>query len=156
MILRKQHIEDYGNRYNNTETQRERAKHGNVIYLRQDTAGQNQITDNKAEENQTSGMLIVHDFQQQCAGQENECACVENKVRQAQIVRQVLDKANHDSDFWCSLIEDSELALFEFELSSEARTAIASGDIQWVRDNVGDISHEQAAFLYARLEREAW
>ena len=81
---------------------------------------------------------------------------VDAKVAQGLIVKQVLNKAINDQDFWVDLLENGSLALSEFDLSSEAKAAIASGDVQWVYDNVSDLPEREMAFLYKRLEREAW
>ena len=86
----------------------------------------------------------------------SENTSVDAKVAQGLTVKQVLNKANNDQDFWVDLLENGSLALSEFNLSSEAKAAIASGDVQWVYDNVGDLPEREMAFLYKRLEREAW
>jgi hypothetical protein len=41
-------------------------------------------------------------------------------------------------------------------MSTEAKAAIASGDLQWLREHIGTLSDEQLRFIYKRLEREAW
>ena len=88
---------------------------------------------------------------------DNAMARAENaEVSQGSIVKQVLNKAINDQDFWVDLLENGSVALSEFKLSSKAKTAIASGDVQWVYKNVGDLPERQMAFLYKRLEREAW
>jgi len=78
------------------------------------------------------------------------------KVAQGLVVKQALNKAVNDQDFLRQLLEKGSAALSKFKLTSEAKAAIASGDVQWVYDNVGDIPERQMAFLYKRLEREAW
>ena len=83
----------------------------------------------------------------------NENTSVDAKVAQGLVVKQVLNKAINDQDFWVDLLENGSLALSEFNLSSEAKAAIASGDVQWVYDNVDDIQEREMAFLYKRLER---
>ena len=83
----------------------------------------------------------------------SENTSVDAKVAQNLVVKQVLNKAINDQDFWVDLLENGSLALSEFNLSSEAKAAIASGDVQWVYDNVADIQKREMAFLYKRLER---
>jgi len=85
-----------------------------------------------------------------------ENTSVNVKVAQGMIVKHVLNKAIDDQHFWIDLLENGSAALSEIKLSSEARAAIASGDVQWVYDNVSDIQEREMAFLYKRLEREAW
>ena len=83
----------------------------------------------------------------------SENTSVNAKVAQGLIVKQVLNNAINDQDFWVDLLENGSAALSEFNLSSEAKAAIASGDVQWVYDNVSDIQESETAFLYKRLER---
>ena len=85
-----------------------------------------------------------------------ENTSVDAKVAEGLIVKQVLNKAINVPDFWFELLESGSAALSNFKLSSEAKAAIASGDVQWVYYNVGDIPEREMAFVYSRLEREAW
>jgi len=43
-----------------------------------------------------------------------------------------------------------------YRLTAEAKAAIASGDVQWIREHVETLSGDQLRFIYKRLEREAW
>jgi len=81
---------------------------------------------------------------------------VDANADQGLIVKQVLNKAIDDPDFRLKLLENGSEALSRYKLSSEAKAAIASGDVQWVKDNVDDITDREMTFLYQRLEREAW
>jgi len=80
-------------------------------------------------------------------------AAQDAKATQGLIVKQVLNRAIDDLDFWVDLLNNGSIALSEFNLSNEAKAAIASGDVQWVYDNVADIQESEMAFLYGRLER---
>lgn|GEM_PF-1613075 len=79
-----------------------------------------------------------------------------NEVDQGSIVKQVLNKAIDNPDFWLELLENSSSALSQYKLTREAKAAIASGDVQWVNENVGGLTEKEKAYLYHRLEREAW
>lgn len=125
-----------------------------------------------------TGILVVHDFRQnhlsddktqtvldtKSAGLVNETTVskidkndsMESNLAQGLIVRQVLNKAISNQDFWLELLENGSAALVGFKLSNEAKSAIASGDVKWVNKNTGDIPEREKAFLYSRLEREAW
>jgi hypothetical protein len=48
------------------------------------------------------------------------------------------------------------MALDDYHLSNEAKAAIASGDLKWINENVGELTQKQLMFIYKRLEREAW
>jgi hypothetical protein len=44
----------------------------------------------------------------------------------------------------------------ELQSFLEAKAAIASGDLKWINENVGELTQKQLMFIYKRLEREAW
>ena len=68
----------------------------------------------------------------------------------------VLDRASRDNDFWGGLLEGSSNTLKDYQLSSSARAAIISGDLDWIQKNVGELKKEQLQLVLSRLEREAW
>jgi YesN/AraC family two-component response regulator len=80
----------------------------------------------------------------------------EKTLIQKEEVTKVLDRTIADEAFWKSLMERGSVVLENYKLSSEAKAAIASGDLAWINKHVGPLSKEQLAFLYKRLEREAW
>ena len=47
-------------------------------------------------------------------------------------------------------------ALAEYQLSGRAKYAITQGDLNWINENVGELTQKQLMFIYKRLEREAW
>lgn len=71
-------------------------------------------------------------------------------------VLKVLNRTTEDNKFWLSLMEKGSDALNGYTLSSKAKSAIASGDLQWINENVGELTQKQLMFIYKRLEREAW
>jgi ActR/RegA family two-component response regulator len=80
----------------------------------------------------------------------------EEKLIQKREVLGVLSRTAEDADFWGDLMENGSLALANYPLSSEAKAAIASGDLKWINENVGELTQKQLMFIYKRLEREAW
>jgi len=78
-----------------------------------------------------------------------------NLIQKEEVIR-VLDRTSRDLDFWRELMETGSEALEEYRLSWEAKAAIVSGDVKWIREHVGELSQDQLMFLYKRLEREAW
>jgi len=80
----------------------------------------------------------------------------EEKLIQKREVLGVLSRTAEDMDFWADLMENGSLALADYPLSSEAKAAIASGDLKWINENVGELTQKQLMFIYKRLEREAW
>ena len=85
-----------------------------------------------------------------------ETGAEEGKLIQKREVIQALNRTAEDKDFWRDLMENGTLALEGYELSSEAKTAISSGDLKWINENVGELTQKQLMFIYKRLEREAW
>ncbi len=68
----------------------------------------------------------------------------------------VLNRTAEDLDFWRDLMQNGSLALEGYSLSDEAKAAIASGDLLWIRRQVGELTRRQLMFIYKRLEMEAW
>jgi hypothetical protein len=61
-----------------------------------------------------------------------------------------------DEGFWKALMERGSEVLEGYRLTAEAKAAIVSGDVQWIRDHIGTLSGDQLRFIHKRLEREAW
>ena len=68
----------------------------------------------------------------------------------------VLNRTSEDREFWRELMEKGSEALGAYDLTTEAKGAIASGDLKWINENVGELTQKQLRFIYKRLEREAW
>lgn len=79
----------------------------------------------------------------------------ERLIQKEEVLR-VLNRANQDQEFWTALMEKGSEALKDFRLSRKAKAAIVSGDLEWLRKNIGDLTEEQLRFIHKRLEREAW
>jgi YesN/AraC family two-component response regulator len=80
----------------------------------------------------------------------------EGKLIQKREVIRVLDRTYDDLDFWRDLTENGSEALEDYQLTSEARAAILTGDLQWINENVGELTQKQLMFILRRLEQEAW
>lgn len=79
----------------------------------------------------------------------------ERLIQKREVIR-VLNRTAEDEGFWSELMEMPQEALKSYNLSSEARAAIASGDLKWINEHVGELTQKQLSFIYNRLEREAW
>ncbi len=71
-------------------------------------------------------------------------------------VLKVLNRTSDDEGFWVDLMEKGSLALEGYTLSDEAKAAVASGDLKWINENVGELTQKQLMYVFKRLEREAW
>ena len=77
-------------------------------------------------------------------------------VIQKREVLGVLSRAADDQKFWDDLMELGSEALDKTQLISDAKAAIASGDLKWINENVGELNQKQLKFIYKRLERETY
>ncbi|BBO71778.1 hypothetical protein DSCA_57080 [Desulfosarcina alkanivorans] len=85
-----------------------------------------------------------------------EAVTEEERIIQKRQVIQVMNRTWEDQTFWADLMEKGSSALAEYQLSSQAKAAITSGDLKWINENVGELTQKQLMFIYKRLEREAW
>lgn len=85
-----------------------------------------------------------------------EAETEEEKLIQKREVLSVLSRTADDMSFWGELMEKGSEALADYQLSYVAKAAIASGDLKWINENVGELTQKQLKFIYKRLEREAW
>jgi DNA-binding NtrC family response regulator len=71
-------------------------------------------------------------------------------------VLNVLNRATQNEQFWRNIMENGTEALKDYQLPLEAKTAIMSGDLKWLRENIGELTQNQLMIVYKRHEREAW
>ncbi len=75
-------------------------------------------------------------------------------VVQKREVFRVLNRTADDKAFWRDLMDMRTEALDTYKLSSQARSAILRGDLQWIIDNVGELTQKQLLFIFQRQENE--
>jgi len=80
----------------------------------------------------------------------------QDRLIQKQEVLRVLDRASQDNSFRLDLLEQGSSALQPYHLSMEAKAAIVSGDLNWIKKHVGELTTDQLQFIYRLLEREVW
>ncbi len=68
----------------------------------------------------------------------------------------VLAKARDDSTFLAQLSENTDKALEGYNLSNEAKAALASGDLHWLESKVGFLDEPLRTWLTSRLSQEKW
>ena len=66
----------------------------------------------------------------------------------------VLRKAAEDSNFLAQLADDPQQALEGYNLTSEEKAALASGDIRKVEAWVGKLDERLSTWLWCRLQQE--
>ena len=53
-------------------------------------------------------------------------------------------------------METGSVTLKDCHLPLAAKAAILSGDLNWIRENIGELTDEQLLFVYKRLGQETW
>jgi DNA-binding response OmpR family regulator len=80
----------------------------------------------------------------------------EGQLIQKREVIRVLNRTAEDPEFWRELMEKGSEVLNGYPMSSRAKYAITQGDLNWINENIGELTQKQLMFIYKRLEREAW
>jgi formate transporter len=88
---------------------------------------------------------------------------ISNKLREpaaldtgGKAILAVLSKARDDTNFLAKLAEDPEQTLKDYDLTSEEKAALASGDIRWIESKLGTLDETLRTWLTARLAQEKW
>jgi len=68
----------------------------------------------------------------------------------------ILERAAVDEEFVSSLHYDGVGALDEFDLTSEEKLAILTGDAAWIEEHVGPLSPVQMRWFEQKLASEIW
>jgi formate transporter len=76
--------------------------------------------------------------------------------KSCRVILEVLEKAKDDDGFLAKLAENPAKALEDFDMTSEAKAALASGDIRWIESKLGRLKEPLKTWLYARLTQEKW
>lgn len=80
----------------------------------------------------------------------------EFKVAAVRAVLAVLDRAAQDNEFFARLAENPTAALREYDLTSEEKAVLMSGDIRKIESWVGKLDERLKKWLVARLTQEKW
>ncbi|TKB23890.1 response regulator [Desulfopila sp. IMCC35006] len=79
-----------------------------------------------------------------------------DKLIQKKEVLQVLDRTNEDQLFCNDLQKKGTQALAEYALSDEAKEAIATGNIDWINKNVGELTQKQLKYVFECAQKRDW
>ena len=74
-----------------------------------------------------------------------------DKVDGKQIL-EILDRAFRDDIFCTDLLERGKIILNNYTISREAKAAILSGDFNWIKKNVGELTSRQSKYFMHKLE----
>ncbi len=70
--------------------------------------------------------------------------------------REVLRKAADDYGFLAQLADDAARALESYDLTSEEKAALSSGDVRWIENHIGKLDQALMTWLNCRLQQEKW
>lgn len=79
----------------------------------------------------------------------------QEKLIQKKEVLRVLEKASQSNNFFCEMIERGPEALKDYRLSQTAKVAIAAGDVDWIKKNIGELSDEELGLFNQHPKKEA-
>jgi len=69
---------------------------------------------------------------------------------------EVLRKAADDYGFLAQLSDNAAQTLESYDLTSEERAALSSGDVRWIENHVGKLNKALMTWLKCRLEQNRW
>lgn len=98
---------------------------------------------------------LKKDAREKMVLREGRSSTYNTSIQKREVIR-VLNRTAEDEKFWVRLMEKGSEALNEYALSAAAKIAVASGDLRWIHENIGELTQKQLMFIYKRLEREAW
>jgi formate/nitrite transporter len=76
--------------------------------------------------------------------------------RSCKAVLEVLAKARDDGGFLARLAENPAEVLKDYDLTSEEKAALVSGDIRWLESKLGKLDEPLKTWLNTRLTQEKW
>jgi DNA-binding response OmpR family regulator len=79
-----------------------------------------------------------------------------DKLIQKKEVLQVLDRTNDDQLFCHDLKKKGAEALADYVLSDDAKEAIVNGDLDWINNNVGELTQKQLKYVYECSQQKDW
>ena len=68
----------------------------------------------------------------------------------------VLERAASDSEFIANLLYQGADALEDYDLTGPEKLAILTGDIEWIEEQIGQLTQNQRRWLEQRLSAEIW
>ena len=71
-------------------------------------------------------------------------------------ILKVLERAADDHKFLARLAEDPQKVLKQYNLTSEERAALASGDLKRIESWVGKLDKRLSTWIWCRLQQEKW
>jgi len=113
------------------------------------------IAESKQHEGFIEVSTMVEEMEKDLASQ--PAPVVEKKVPSGkEAILAVLGRAADDSKFLARLAENPAKVLQEYDLASEERAALASGDLRRIESWVGKLDKRLSTWIWCRLQQEKW
>ncbi len=107
------------------------------------------------DENFISISTVLDELEKDLAGQAIEIKEEESSSGKEAIL-EILGRAADDHKFLARLAENPANALKEYQLTSEERAALASGDIKRIEAWCGKLDKRLSTWIWCRLQQEKW
>jgi formate/nitrite transporter len=104
----------------------------------------------------TAGVLATSQWFRKFANAKAQTSETHAPDAEAKALMSVLARARDDASFLAELSENPDKALEGYELTNEARAALASGDANWLESKVGLLDEPLRTWLTSRLSQEKW
>jgi len=113
------------------------------------------VTGNKRQEGFIQVSKLVEELEKDLPAEPAQI--VEKRVPTArETILEVLERAADDHQFLARLAEDPAKVLREYNLTSEERAALASGDLRRIESWVGKLDKRLSTWIWCRLQQEKW
>jgi hypothetical protein len=114
-----------------------------------------EMSENSKDDNFISISTVIDELERDLLHRE-----VEPKEKKAhpnkEAILRVLSKAADDHKFLARLAEDPARVLKEYDLTSEEKAALASGDLRRIESWVGKLDKRLSTWIWCRLQQEKW
>ena len=81
---------------------------------------------------------------------------VEKRTGGKEAILEILGRAADDHKFLARLAENPSSVLKEYDLTSEERAALATGDMRRIESWVGKLDDRLCTWIWCRLQQETW
>jgi len=77
-------------------------------------------------------------------------------LKEQDIIIELLERASYENQFITQLTDQGSGSLEDYNLSSEEKAALISGDLRWIENHIGKLTETQKTWFNCRLQQEIW
>ena len=108
-----------------------------------------------SDDNFISISAVIDELERDLLRREGEPKRKETPPNKEAII-EVLARAADDHKFLARLAEDPAKVLKEYDLTSEEKAALMSGDLRHIESWVGKLDKRLSTWIWCRLQQEKW